>query len=85
MSNLWRFLLPIKVEKAWIDTDAPYIQVGRMLWKDFKTLQKDMPHSYFLKMIVVMPESWERGQLNDAVMPCTQISDIQYILYIMCL
>ncbi|KXJ26078.1 hypothetical protein AC249_AIPGENE6450 [Exaiptasia diaphana] len=58
-----------EIEAVWDDIEAPYRKVGRVCWKDFKTLQLDIPpvHETLMKMQLMVSTDWEKGYLNDEV------------------
>ena len=61
-------LLP-QVDEVWGDITAPFAKVGAILWKDLKTIQKEMPEFEWYQMVSLMPSdsSWKPGCLNDEV------------------
>ena len=62
-------LLP-QVDEVWRDITAPFAKVGAILWKDIKTIQKEMPEFEWSQMVSLMPpnSSWKPGCLNDEVL-----------------
>lgn len=55
------------IDEVWSDITAPFAKVGAILWKDVKTIQKEMPEFEWSQMVSLMlpDSSWKPGCLND--------------------